>query len=82
MRGHGRGNEVLQTGKRHVRITDVEAVGHYALRLVFDDGHRNGLYSWDYLHELGQCQQAYWQAYLTRLDEAGASRDPDSAVST
>ncbi len=81
VRGHGRGNEVLQTGKRAVAITALEPVGHYALRLVFDDGHHNGLYSWDYLHELGECQEAYWQAYLRRLEEAGASRDatPDAS---
>ncbi|GGY02088.1 gamma-butyrobetaine hydroxylase-like domain-containing protein [Paludibacterium paludis] len=80
VRGHGVGNEILQTGKRGVAILSVEQVGHYALRLVFDDGHRNGLYTWEYLYELGTRQSEYWQAYLTRLDEAGASRDPDPSA--
>ncbi|XZG69968.1 gamma-butyrobetaine hydroxylase-like domain-containing protein [Chitinibacteraceae bacterium HSL-7] len=73
VRGHGQ--PVLQTGKRHVRITGVEPVGHYAVRLVFDDGHDSGLYSWDYLYELGRTQDAVWQDYLAELAHAGASRD-------
>ncbi|BEV72038.1 DUF971 domain-containing protein [Paludibacterium sp. THUN1379] len=75
VRGHGVGQEVLQTGKRHVAITAVEPVGQYAVKLVFDDGHDSGLYSWDYLYELGQGQADNWQAYLDRLEAAGASRD-------
>lgn len=78
VRGHGAGQEVLQTGKREVAILAVEPVGQYAVKLVFDDGHDSGLYGWDYLHELGSRQDAYWQAYLDRLAAAGASRDPSN----
>lgn len=76
VRGHGPGQEVLQTGKRNVRIKTIEPVGQYALRIDFDDGHDTGLYSWDYLHELGQTQETLWQNYLDKLQAAGASRDP------
>jgi DUF971 family protein len=75
VRGHGEGQEVLQTGKRQVELTALEPVGHYALKLVFSDGHDSGLYSWDYLHELCLKQEALWADYLQRLEEAGASRD-------
>jgi DUF971 family protein len=75
VRGHGVGQEVLQTGKRLVNIKAIEPVGHYALKLVFDDGHDSGLYSWDYLYRLGAEQEANWQDYLNRLAAAGASRD-------
>jgi DUF971 family protein len=75
VRGHGAGQEVLQTGKKHVRIEAVEAVGNYAVKLVFSDGHDTGLYSWDYLYQLGSDQAALWQDYLDRLDQAGASRE-------
>lgn len=76
VRGHGQGQEVLQTGKRHVGIRRIEPVGHYAVRLHFDDGHDTGIYSWEYLHELVQGKQQLWQDYLARLQAAGASRDP------
>ena len=75
VRGHGAGQEVLQTGKKHVHIEAVEAVGNYAVKLVFSDGHDTGLYSWDYLYQLGSDQAALWQDYLDRLDQAGASRE-------
>jgi DUF971 family protein len=75
VRGHGVGNEVLQTGKLHVAITGLEPVGHYALKIVFDDGHDSGLYSWAYLYELGVKHDQYWQDYLNRLAAAGASRE-------
>ena len=78
VRGHGPGQETLQTGKREVTITDVEAVGHYAIRPKFSDGHDAGIYSWDYLYDLGVRQEALWQQYLARLASAGASRDPDA----
>jgi DUF971 family protein len=78
--GHGPGQEVLQTGKMNVAITAIKPVGNYALQLVFDDGHDTGLYSWRYLYELCRNQDARWQEYLTRLDKAGASRDPDVQV--
>jgi DUF971 family protein len=75
VRGHGPGQEVLQTGKRQVSITALEPVGTYAIKPVFSDGHDTGLYSWDYLYDLGINQQQYWQTYLSRLERAGASRD-------
>src|SRR5450755_4828890 len=77
VRGHGPGQETLQVGKREVTIAEVEAVGHYAIRPKFSDGHETGIYSWDYLYELGTRQQAMWDQYLKRLDAAGASRDVD-----
>jgi DUF971 family protein len=78
VRGHGPGQEVLQTGKEEVGIVSVEPVGHYALRLVFDDGHDTGLYMWEYLHELGVNKLANWQRYLDRLEAAGyARKKPD-----
>jgi len=76
VRGHGPGQEVLQTGKREVGISAVEPVGNYAIKPVFTDGHDTGLYSWDYLHWLGSNQKKLWQDYLARLAKAGASRDP------
>jgi DUF971 family protein len=76
VRGHGPGQETLQTGKRDVAIKDVETVGHYAIRPTFSDGHDSGIYSWDYLHDLGTRHDELWQRYLARLAEAGASRDP------
>jgi len=76
VRGHGQGQEVLQKGKRDVIVTNVEPVGHYALRLVFDDGHDSGLYTWEYLYELGRDQAAKWQSYLDRLEASGYSREP------
>ena len=76
VRGHGPGQEVLQTGKQNVILLDVQAVGSYALKLTFDDGHDSGLYSWEYLYELGKYQEALWHDYLRKLQEAGASREP------
>ncbi len=78
--GHGPGQEVLQTGKLKVGISDIKPVGHYALQLVFDDGHDTGLYAWDYLYDLCINHRQHWQDYLDRLDAAGASRDPDVQV--
>jgi len=76
VRGHGPGQETLQTGKRDVTITNVESVGHYALRPTFSDGHDTGIYSWDYLYDLGVRQDELWRRYIERLGEAGVSRDP------
>ena len=78
VRGHGR--PILQTGKINVALTGVEPAGRYALKLVFDDGHDSGLYSWDYLHRLATEQVQRWQAYLDELHQNGASRDPDVSV--
>ena len=74
VKGHGPGQAVLQTGKESVTITDIEPIGHYAIRLNFDDGHGTGHYSWDYLYELGQNQPRLWQEYLNALQEAGINR--------
>ena len=75
VRGHGPGQETLQVGKDDVVITRIEPIGHYAVRLVFDDGHDTGLYTWDYLHELGRDMDANWQRYLDRLEAAGYARE-------
>ena len=77
-RGHGPGQETLQTGKRNVAIERIEAVGTYALRLVFSDGHDSGLYSWDLLHNLGKHHDELWQEYLNQIETRGMSRDIDS----
>jgi DUF971 family protein len=74
VRGHGPGQEVLQVGKRNVGVTAIEPVGMYAVKLVFSDGHDTGIYSWEYLHELGRKQDSNWKTYLARLEQAGASR--------
>jgi DUF971 family protein len=74
VRGHGQGQEVLQLGKKDVTITAVEPVGHYAVKLVFSDGHDTGLYSWDYLYSLGEGQDALWARYLDQLKKAEANR--------
>jgi DUF971 family protein len=70
VQGHGPGQEVLVTGKENVRVTAVEPVGNYAVRLHFDDGHNTGLYTFGYLHELGTQQQQKWSAYRARVDAA------------
>jgi DUF971 family protein len=76
VRGHGPGQEVLQVGKREVNITAIDPVGVYAVKFVFSDGHDTGIYSWDYLYELGEKQASNWKSYLARLDAAGKGRDP------
>ena len=75
VRGHGPGQEVLQTGKKDVRINAVDPVGHYAVQLRFSDGHDTGIYSWDLLYDYGERQDKMWQQYLDRLRAAGASRE-------
>ena len=79
VRGHGPGQETLQTGKRDVGINELEPVGHYAIRPMFSDGHDSGLFSWEYLHFLCENQDALWNDYLDKLKQAGASRDVASA---
>ena len=78
VRGHGAGQDVLQTGKAEVSITDLDPVGQYALKITFSDGHDSGLYDWDYLYRLAHNQDALWQDYLDRLEKAGASRTPST----
>ena len=75
VRGHGPGQEVLQTGKKEVDILSLEPVGSYAVQPHFSDGHATGIYSWDYLYELGVNRQAMWHGYLERLKSAGARRE-------
>jgi DUF971 family protein len=72
VKGHGPGEEVLQTGKENVNVLAVEPVGAYAVKLVFSDGHNTGLYTWSYLHELGAERETKWAGYLERLRKAGA----------
>jgi DUF971 family protein len=76
VRGHGPGQEVLQVGKREVNVSAIEPVGVYAVKFVFSDGHDTGIYSWDYLYDLGAKQDSNWKSYLARLAQAGKSRDP------
>ena len=75
VQGHGPGQEVLQTGKRHVELAELEAVGNYAVQPHFSDGHNTGIFSWDYLYFLGSQQAELWQQYEARLKAAGMSRD-------
>lgn len=77
VQGHGPGQETLQTGKRHVLVTDIEPVGHYAIKPTFSDGHESGLYTWDYLYRLGAEQDALYAQYLERLAAAGLDRDAE-----
>lgn len=78
-RGHGPGQETLQTGKRSVEIERIEPVGTYALRFVFSDGHDSGLYSWDMLYNLGKHHDELWQEYLAQIEKQGLSRDVDTS---
>ena len=75
VQGHGPGQEVLQTGKRDVVVTDITAVGHYAVQPRFSDGHDTGIYSWDLLYRLGSDEAQLWQQYEARLQAAGMDRD-------
>lgn len=80
VRGHGPGQETLQTGKRNVEITAIEPVGNYGIKPTFSDGHDTGIYSWDVLHHLGVNHVQLWNDYLERVEKADASRDIDSAT--
>ena len=74
VQGHGPGQQVLQTGKEAVNIAAIEPVGAYAVRLIFDDGHQSGIYTWPLLYKLGVMQDQFWQDYLERLTAAGYTR--------
>ena len=76
VQGHHPGQKQIVAGRRHVNIIGIEPVGHYAVRLTFDDLHDTGIYSWDYLFEMGQLQESKWAAYLAALESRGLSRDP------
>ncbi len=79
VRGHGPGQEVLQTGKKDVDILNLEPVGSYAVQPTFSDGHSTGIYSWNYLYELGANRDELWREYLARLKAAGASRETSAS---
>ena len=78
VRGHGAGQEVLQTGKEDVNIVGIEPVGHYAVKLSFSDGHDTGLYSWDYLYDIARNYETLWMEYISRLEIAGIQRKQSS----
>jgi DUF971 family protein len=80
VQGHGPGQEVLQTGKREVELTELEPVGNYAVQPTFSDGHNSGIFSWDYLYFLGSQQAQLWAQYEERLQAAGMQRDADMPV--
>ena len=76
VRGHGPGQKTIVAGRRHVGIMDLEPVGNYAVRIMFDDLHNTGMYSWDYLYHLGRNRERLWGEYLAALEQRGLSRDP------
>lgn len=76
VQGHGPGQKVIIAGRRHVGIMDVEPVGHYAVKIRFDDMHDTGIYTWRYLHHLGRNKDRLWDDYLAALAQQGLSRDP------
>ena len=76
VQGHGPGQAILQYGKRNVQFNDIQAMGHYAIRIVFSDGHDTGIYSWPYLRELCDNHEETWLRYLEALKDQGLSRDP------
>lgn len=80
VQGHGPGQQVLQHGKLHVKIKAIQAQGNYALKLVFDDGHDSGIFTWSYLLDLGQNHNSNWRDYEAQLEKANKSRDPDEGV--
>ena len=80
VRGHSPDQAQLQVGKKNVKLTGVEAVGHYAIKLVFDDGHDSGIYTWDYLYDLCILQEQHWLAYVENLEAQQKSRDPHESI--
>ena len=82
VRGHGPGQEVLQTGKRSVDIVALDPVGSYAVQPTFSDGHATGIFAWDYLYSLGETQDKLWAEYLGKLAAAGANREEEQALTS
>lgn len=82
VRGHGPGQEVLQTGKRNVDIVSLDPVGSYAVQPTFSDGHATGIYAWDYLYSLGTDQERLWSDYLQKLADANANRDKEQVLAS
>lgn len=76
VQGHGPGDKTIVAGRRHVGIMGIEPVGHYAIRIKFDDLHDTGIFSWPYLYRLGENQEAIWKTYLTEIESRGLSREP------
>jgi DUF971 family protein len=76
VQGHGPGEKQVVSGRRYVGIMEIEPVGNYAVKIVFDDLHETGIYSWEYLYELGEKKDEIWRRYLKSLTDAGLSRDP------
>ena len=82
VQGHGPGQEVLQTGKREVDVVELEPIGNYAVKPVFSDGHESGIFSWDYLYEMGANQSSLWDDYNRRLEAASMTRDAPMVVAS
>ncbi|MEC5214544.1 DUF971 family protein [Polaromonas sp. CG_9.5] len=80
VQGHGPGQEILQTGKREVGVVALEPIGNYAVKPVFSDGHESGLFTWDYLYQLGADESRLWDDYQRRLQAAGVERDAPMVV--
>lgn len=80
VRGHGKGQEILQYGKEFIKICNVESSGNYAIKLTFSDSHDSGIYTWGYLRDLASNYSKYWQTYLTALHNAGKSREPNVQI--
>lgn len=76
VRGHGQGNEILQHGKKFVVLERIEPVGNYGLKLVFNDGHDSGIYTWETLRSYAINRDAMWESYLKKLSNAGQTREP------
>ena len=76
VRGHGPGEGILQVGKKNIEVKGIEPIGNYAVQLIFSDGHDTGLFSWDYLYELGENHAELWALYMSRMVAASASREP------
>ena len=76
VQGHGQGQAVLQHGKKDVQFLDIQPQGHYAIKITFSDGHDSGIFSWEYLFQLGEDQEENWQQYMTKLSAAEKSRSP------
>ena len=78
--GHGPSQAILQVEKKEVRMQKIERAGNYALKIFFDDGHDSGIFTWNYLYEIGSQQESLWNAYLEALLQAGKSREKDTSI--
>ncbi|MEY4588486.1 MAG: hypothetical protein RL497_562 [Pseudomonadota bacterium] len=80
VQGHGPGQQVLQFGKLNVAVNSLAAQGNYAIKIIFNDGHDSGIYTWNYLYELGKFHAENWREYEQKLSAAGKSRDPNESA--